>query len=76
MREMERNGWGVGGAAWEWRRRLLAWEEDSVLECSSLLCNIVLQDDTIDRWRWILDPINDYTIKGTYQYLVMPNTSL
>jgi len=49
VREMERSGWGVGGGAWEWRRRLLAWKEDSVLECLSLLCNIVLQDDTIDR---------------------------
>jgi len=34
VREMARRGWGVGGGAWEWRRRLLVWEKDSVVECS------------------------------------------
>jgi len=32
VEEMERLGWEVEGRAWEWRRRLLAWEEDSVRE--------------------------------------------
>jgi len=71
VREMARRGWGVGGGTWEWQRRLLGWEEDSVVECSSLLCNVVLQDSIVGRWRWILDPISGYTIKGTYQYLTM-----
>jgi len=26
-------GWGEGGEAWKWRRRLLAWEEELVIEC-------------------------------------------
>jgi hypothetical protein len=26
-------GWGVGGEAWKWQRRLLAWEEELVVEC-------------------------------------------
>jgi hypothetical protein len=52
-----------------WRRRLLAWEEESVAECVALLSNIVLQENTIDRWRWVLDPINGYTVRGTYQCL-------
>jgi len=30
-----------------------------------------LQDSTLDRWRWILDHISGYTVKGTYQYLTM-----
>ena len=76
VREMERSGWGVGGGAWEWRRRLLAWEEDFVMECSSLLCNVVFKVASLDRWRCILDPFNGYTVKGTYQYLTMPDTSM
>jgi len=34
-------GWAVGGRGWEWRRRLLAWEEESVRECSMLLHNCI-----------------------------------
>lgn len=38
-------------------------------ECLSLLHNVVLQDNTIDRWRWSLDPIHGYYVKGVYTYL-------
>jgi hypothetical protein len=76
VREMDRRGWVVGGDAWEWRRRLLAWEEESVTECSSLLCNIVLQDHVLDRWRWVMDLINGYCVKGVYQYLMLSDASL
>ena len=69
VREMEEKGWAVGGGAWVWRRRLLAWEELSVMECATLLSDIVLQDTIIDMWRWILDPIQGYSVRGTYQYL-------
>jgi len=48
VEEMWRLGWGEGGEAWVWRRRLLAWEEESVRECSVLLHNIVLQDEVND----------------------------
>lgn len=64
--EMASRGWEVGGEAWEWQRRLLAWEEELVSECYSLLCSIVLQDLVLDRWRWAMDPINGYTVNGTY----------
>jgi len=37
VEEMWRLGWMEGGRVWEWRRRLLAWEEDSVRGCSFLL---------------------------------------
>jgi len=66
---MEEKWWAVGGGAWVWRRRLLTWEEESVTECAALLFDIVLQDTTVDRWRWILDPIQGYSVRGTYQYL-------
>ena len=61
---MGRQWWCLGVAS-----RLLAWEEETVSECVSLLHNVVLQEHILDRWRWILDPINGYSSKGTYTYL-------
>jgi hypothetical protein len=74
--EMEERGWAVGGGAWVWRRRLLAWEEEAVTECVALLSDIVLQDNILDRWRWGLDPFNGYTVKETYQYLTSSDSSV
>ncbi|XP_024640744.1 uncharacterized protein [Medicago truncatula] len=56
---------------WErvWRRRLLAWEEESVRECYVLLYNIVLQENVHDAWRWLLDPIQGYSVRGAYRFL-------
>jgi hypothetical protein len=76
VRDMATRGWGVGGGGWVWRRRLLASEEDSVMECLSLLSNVVLHDSIFDRWRWILDPISGYSVKGTYQYHTLTDTAL
>ena len=28
-----------------------------------------MKDHTFDRWRWLLDPINSYSVKGIYHYL-------
>jgi len=42
VREMVERGWAVGGGAWYWRRRLMAWEEEVVRECVTLLADIVL----------------------------------
>jgi len=53
----------------------LAWVEETVTECAALLSGIVLQDTILDRWRWGLDPINAYSVKGAYQYLT-PSDSL
>ena len=72
VREMAERGWAIGGGAWVWRRRLLAWEEEIVVDCVGLLADFVLQEHTIDRWQWILDPINGYSVRGTYQYLTSP----
>jgi len=74
VEEMARRGWEEGGSAWVWRRRLLAWEEESVSKCTVLLQDIVLQDNTSNRWRWLLDTINGYSIKGTYHYLTSADT--
>jgi hypothetical protein len=43
-------GWGVGGDAWRWRRRLLVWEKELIMECKTLLDNVNLQVDIIDQW--------------------------
>lgn len=69
VREMEGRGWAVAGGAWEWRRRLLAWEEDSMSECASLLADVILQDTILDRWRCVHEPIIGYTVRGTYKLL-------
>jgi len=74
VREMSERGWAVDGGAWVWRRRLLTWEEELVVECAGLLAYFVLQENTIDRWRWILEPIKGYSARGTYQYLTSPNS--
>ena len=66
--------WEEGGSAWVQRRRLIVWEEESVTKCTVLLYDIVLQDNIFDRWRWLLDPINGYSVKGTYHYLMPANT--
>jgi len=64
VKEMVERGWAVGGGAWVWRRRLMAWEEEAVTECVALLVDIVLQDTIHDRWRWVLDPIKGYFVRG------------
>jgi len=47
-------GWGEGGDAWKWRRRLLALEDEHVKECCELLHSIVLQVDMVHKWLWQL----------------------
>jgi hypothetical protein len=55
---------------------LLAWEEDSVRECSVLLSNIFLQENVNDKWRWLIDSIHGYTVKGSYRFLTTPTKPL
>jgi len=71
VEEMDRLEWEEGGRAWVWRRCHLAWEEESVRECTALLNNIVLQDHIHDRWKWLLDPLQGYSVCGTYQFLTL-----
>jgi len=69
VKDMARRGWEDGGGAWVWRRRLFAREEAYVRECYVLLHDIVLQTHLLDRWSWLLDPVNGYSVKGTYIFL-------
>jgi len=50
-------GWDVGGEAWKWRRRLLSWEKEMLVECRLLLLTVVLQVIVDDVWSWILDSV-------------------
>ena len=66
---MGRRSWEPDGGAWVWRRRLFAWEEESLRECSFLLHNTVLQDNVHDTWRWHSDPVNGYSVHESYQFI-------
>jgi len=68
--EMYSFGWGVEGEAWQWRRHLLAWEEERVRECCDILSNIVLQPTHSDRWIWHLHASNNYTVTSAYNHLL------
>jgi len=58
--EMCQLGWGEGGEAWSWRRRLLAWEEELEEELKLLLQNVILQVDKVDCWLWHLESSYDF----------------
>jgi len=62
-------GWNEGGEAWKWRRRLWAWEEALVVECTNILSNVILQVDSEDSWRSTPDPVARYTVSGAYRVL-------
>jgi len=38
-------------------------------ECVTLLCSVSLQSNVTDSWRWLLDPIGGYSVRGAYQLL-------
>jgi len=68
--EMHALGWGEDGEAWRWRRRLLAWEEELVVEIRNLLTNVTLQDTELDVWLWRPNSDDGYTVRGVYQMLM------
>lgn len=43
---------------------------------SALLHNIVLQDHVHDKWKWLLDPIHGYSMRGAYQFLTFADEPL
>ena len=77
VRNMFSLGWEDGGEAWQWRRRLWAWEEELVGECRELLSNVTLQDNTTDAWHWLLDQTGGYSVRAVYDMLTsQDNTHL
>jgi len=69
-------GWGEDGESWRWRRRLLAWEEELVVEIRNLLSNIIMQESEADVWIWRPDIGVGYTVRGVYQMLMRQETHL
>ncbi|XP_024628642.1 uncharacterized protein [Medicago truncatula] len=47
----------------------MAWEEESVKECSMLLSNVILQVNVHDSWIWLIDPSRGYTVREAYRFL-------
>jgi len=70
VEEIATLGWEVGGGAWVWRGRLFAWKEETVMKCSAFLSNIVLQDHTHNKWKWMLDHVHGNYVCGDYQFLM------
>jgi len=58
-----------GGEAWQWRRRLWAWEEEMLEECRAFLLDVSLHADVSDRWLWTPDPVEGYSVRGAYSVL-------
>jgi hypothetical protein len=50
------------GGGWSWRRRLWAWEEDLLEECRALLFDVVLFPNVSDKWVWLPDIANGYSV--------------
>jgi len=68
--EMHALDWGEDGEAWRWRHRLLAWEEDLVVEIRNLLSNVTLQESVPDAWLWRPNTGDGFTVRGAYQMLM------
>lgn len=68
---MKALGWDEAGEAWKWRRRLFAWEEESVAELTLLLHNVSLQAQQKDRWIWKADSSSSsYTVQSAYKMIM------
>jgi len=65
---------GEKGEVWQWRRRLLAWEEEQVRECSDSLTNIILQSTIYDRWLSVLTMLQVYIITWFWHTLSLLGT--
>ncbi|MCI69619.1 helicase-like protein, partial [Trifolium medium] len=55
-------GWEEGGATWQWRRPLWAWEEKMLGECRGFLVDITLQPNIADQWIWKHDAGGGYSV--------------
>ncbi|XP_024640624.1 uncharacterized protein [Medicago truncatula] len=52
----------LGGEALRWRRRLWAREEELVEECRALLLTVSLQESVTDRWLWVPNHDDGYSV--------------
>ena len=57
------------GEAWQWMRRLWAWEDKMLEECRTLLFDVSLHVDVSDQWLWLPNPSEGYSVRGAYHVL-------
>ncbi|GAU13664.1 hypothetical protein TSUD_347680 [Trifolium subterraneum] len=62
------DGIPLRGEAWVWHRPL-AWEEEMLRECQTLLLTVSLQDHSSDSWQWQPASDSGYAVRGAYQLL-------
>jgi len=75
--DMSQLGWGEGGEAWRWRRRLFVWEEEIVGELILLLAHVTLQVTKEDKWLWTLENSSTFTVGSLYRFLtIQPQVDL
>jgi 3-methyladenine DNA glycosylase/8-oxoguanine DNA glycosylase len=55
---------------------LLAWEEEALEECRTLLLDVSLHAHVSDRWVWLPDPRGGSSVCGAYQLLTIKDTPL
>jgi len=55
---------------------LLAWEEEALEECRTLLLDVSLHANVSNRWVWLPDPRGGYSVCGAYQLLTIKDTPL
>jgi hypothetical protein len=67
---------GKGGEAWQWRRRMWAWEEELVAEWRILLANVTLQSNVSDHWKLHLDISGDIRCVQVISLLTTRDSSL
>jgi len=67
--DMFQGEWGIDGEAWRWRRRLFVWEEEMLGDLTLLLQNVILQVHKDDKWMWILESSNVFSVKSAYNAL-------
>ena len=58
-----------------WMRSLWQLEEEMLVECRTLLLDVSLFPNVSDRWVWLPDPTDGYTVRGAYNLLTTQDHS-
>jgi len=69
VKDMFLLGWGEGGEAWRWLRRLCECEKELLKERRILLADVSLQPLSYDVWQWLPDSAGGYSVRGVYDML-------
>ncbi|GAU39884.1 hypothetical protein TSUD_69320 [Trifolium subterraneum] len=50
--------------------------EEMLWECQTLLSNLSVQVQSLDRWQWQPDPVIGYIVRGAYQLLTAQGSAI